>query len=195
MQPSEQDLRGHFADLGDEALLHTAETAHELTPLANEVLRAEFAARRLVMPSTRQPTVELPPHNNERIVTIRRFRDVSEAIVARAALESASIPCFLRNENTVRIDWQISNAIGGIRLDVLEPDAEAAEAVLLPVSADAGDVVTPDVVCPACGSHEAHRKHRWGGLALASILALGIPLPRGHKVWTCDVCNARWMDD
>jgi hypothetical protein len=136
------------------------------------------------------------------IVTIRRFRDLSEAIVARGALEASGIPCFLRNENTVRIDWQISNAIGGIRLDVLESDRDTAEAALTPTDGDRGPAVQddetypdPDRLCPSCASASVHRKHRWAGLAMAAILALGVPFPRGPREWTCDDCGARWIDN
>jgi hypothetical protein len=50
------------------------------------------------------------------LVTLRRYRDLSEAIVARAVVESAGIYCFLKDENFVRLDWQMSNLLGGIRL-------------------------------------------------------------------------------
>lgn len=52
------------------------------------------------------------------LTTIRRFRDLSEAIVARSLLESGGIEAYLCDENLVRLDWQISNFIGGIRLQV-----------------------------------------------------------------------------
>jgi hypothetical protein len=45
-------------------------------------------------------------------------------------LESAGIPCYLRDENAVRMDWFYSNLLGGIRLQVREEDRAAAEALL-----------------------------------------------------------------
>ena len=45
-------------------------------------------------------------------------------------LESAGIPCYLRDENTVRTQWLWSNLMGGIRLQVREEDRAAAEALL-----------------------------------------------------------------
>jgi hypothetical protein len=50
------------------------------------------------------------------LTTIRRCRDLSEAIVARSLLESSGIDVNLCDENLVRLDWQVSNFIGGIRL-------------------------------------------------------------------------------
>jgi hypothetical protein len=64
------------------------------------------------------------------LVTLRRYRDLSEAIVARSMLEAAGIAAWLRDENLVRLEWQISNFIGGIRLQVDLSEAEAAEELL-----------------------------------------------------------------
>ena len=63
-----------------------------------------------------------------KLVTIRRYRDLSEAIVARSLIESSGITAYLYDENLVRLDWQISNFIGGIRLQVeLADETEATE--------------------------------------------------------------------
>ncbi|HTQ86526.1 MAG TPA: DUF2007 domain-containing protein, partial [Candidatus Solibacter sp.] len=63
-------------------------------------------------------------------VTVRAFRDLPEAQVAKTILESANIKCFLADENLVRMDWFYSNLIGGIKLWVTEEDLQAAQALL-----------------------------------------------------------------
>src|SRR5258708_20476749 len=45
------------------------------------------------------------------LVTIRQFRDLPEALLAKGSLESAGIECFLADENLGRLDWFISNLI------------------------------------------------------------------------------------
>ena len=72
------------------------------------------------------PEAELLP-----VVTVQQYRDLTEAQLAMGALESAGIPSYLRDENTVRTQWLWSNLIGGIRLQVREEDRAAAEALLL----------------------------------------------------------------
>jgi hypothetical protein len=57
------------------------------------------------------------------LVIIKRYRELSEAIVARSLLESAGIVVALCDENLVRLDWEISNFIRGIRLQVDSEDA------------------------------------------------------------------------
>jgi hypothetical protein len=142
----------------------------------------------------------MPLPENEAWVTVERFRDLSAAIVARSALEAAEIECFLRDENTVRMDWQISNFIGGIRLQVLEEDHEAALAVLTGLAleedpaSDSGAPLTSER-CPHCGSTAIHRATRRRGLSLAALLFLSVPLPQGESVWTCEACNQQWNED
>src|SRR6202008_3613019 len=107
-------------------LMALAQGYDSLTDDAQTALRAEFSKR-----SIEPPLVEpeaLPEKRN--LVTIRRYRDLSEAIVARSFLESAGIPVYLRDENLVRLDWQVSNFIGGIRLQVEADDEQAAVELL-----------------------------------------------------------------
>jgi len=53
-----------------------------------------------------------------------------EADLAKARLEAEGIPAFAADEYIVRFDWFYSNAVGGIRLQVAEPDAELAMEIL-----------------------------------------------------------------
>jgi hypothetical protein len=67
-----------------------------------------------------------PPHTPE-LVTIRRFGNMSEALLAKGCLESAGIECFLADTNITRLEWPISR---GMRLQVSPNDAETAIAFL-----------------------------------------------------------------
>ena len=63
-------------------------------------------------------------------VVLRRYRDTSEAMVDRAALQSAGIECFLYDDHLIHLDWFVSNAIGGAKLVVSENDAAEAAKIL-----------------------------------------------------------------
>ena len=63
-------------------------------------------------------------------MSIRRFRDLPEALLAKGGLESAGIECFLADDNMVRLDWFISNLLDGVKLLVNSGDAEDAVTVL-----------------------------------------------------------------
>ena len=64
------------------------------------------------------------------MVTIATFSKVEEAHLLRMRLEDAGIPAYIRDENTIQIDWLYSNALGGVRVDVSDEDLDAAKAVL-----------------------------------------------------------------
>jgi hypothetical protein len=125
--PRESELLETYRSASDGELLDLALTYDSLTEIAQNALRAEFARRGLEPPMIPDPAPEaemLP------VVTVQQYRDLTEAQLAMGVLESAGIPCYLRDENTVRTQWFWSNLIGGIRLQVREEDLAAAEALL-----------------------------------------------------------------
>jgi hypothetical protein len=64
------------------------------------------------------------------LITIERFRDLPEALLAKGMLESAGITCFLADTELVRTDWLWSNLIGNMRLQVRAEDVDDALALL-----------------------------------------------------------------
>jgi hypothetical protein len=63
-------------------------------------------------------------------VILRTYRDITEAMVDRTVLESAGIQCFLYDDNLIRLDWFVSNAVGGAKIVVSEKDAAEAAKIL-----------------------------------------------------------------
>jgi hypothetical protein len=182
---SELELRSLLADW------------HYLIPEARSALAAEFASRNLEFDEP-QPPVDSSSEFRE-LTTIRRYRDLSEALVARAVVESSGIFCFLKDENLVRLDWQVSNFIGGIRLQVAAEDAEAAEAILSQPIPDS--ISIPDQPgfmqprCPRCTSTDITWERQGRKAALASLYLFSLPLPRGSESWHCNSCDLRWVED
>ncbi len=171
---------------------------HSLIPEARTALAAEFATRNLEFTEPPLPADEAT-HEFRELVTIRRYRDLSEAIVARAVIESTGIFCFLKDENLVRLDWQVSNFIGGIRLQVAAADVEAAEAILSqPIP---NEFSIPDQAgfeqprCPRCTSTDITWERQGRKAALASLYLFSLPLPRGSESWHCNSCDLHWVDD
>ena len=66
----------------------------------------------------------------ERLVTVASFSQAMEAHLSRARLESEGIECFISDEFTITNNWLFSNAIGGVKLNVRESDAQEALEVL-----------------------------------------------------------------
>jgi len=183
-----------YAGMGEAELLGVARDYESLTAPAQSALRAEFASRGMEAPLVEG--AETGETEHRKLVTLRRYRDLSEAIVARGMLESAGIEVFLQDENLVRLDWQVSNFIGGIRLQVDEADANAGlELLEQPVPetipfAGWGQFEQPK--CPQCGSVEITFEGAERGAALTGLWVIGLPLPTGRETWVCANCGARW---
>ena len=164
---------------------------------ARSALVSEFSSRGLLFTPPEGVEESLPEYRN--LVTVRQYRDLSAAIVARAVVESAGIYCFLKDENFVRLDWQMSNLIGGIRLQVPATDVEAAEAVLSqPVPDSFALIDQPDFKqprCPRCASTDITWERCGRKAALFSLYLFSIPFPRGPESWRCDSCDLRWTDE
>lgn len=123
MPEDEQDLRALYRGLGDSELEVMARNRGGLTDQAQRVLDGELSSRGMRILANEPEVARGKPR---RFVTIRSYRDLSEAIVARSMLESAGVEALLRDENLIRLDWQVSNMIGGVRLQVPEADAAGA---------------------------------------------------------------------
>jgi hypothetical protein len=189
-----------YAAMHEPDLMAIARRYETLTEPAQDALRAEFASRGLEPPliddhgdEDDEPSVE------QKLVTVRRYRDLSEAIVARAVIEGAGMFCFLQNENIVRLDWQISNFIGGIRLQVAASDVAAAEEILsAPVPASIQMEGEPEYIqprCPRCDSLDISFEGAGRGAALAALYFFSLPAPMGEKRWMCRNCGLVWADD
>ncbi len=193
-----QSPREHYAAMNEAELMATARLYDTLREPEQDALRAEFAERGLEPPLLDDDDATSPPLD-QKLVTVGRYRDLSEAIVARSVIEGAGMFCFLQNENIVRLDWQISNFIGGIRLQVAESDAAAAEEILsapVPASIEMeGEPIYIQPRCPRCDSLDISFEGAGRGAALAALYLFSIPAPMGEKRWMCHHCGLLWADD
>ncbi len=64
--------------------------------------------------------------NNERLITIISFTLPSQMAIVKSHLEEEGIEVFTKDELTVQANNLYSNAVGGVKLQVLEHDAEQA---------------------------------------------------------------------
>lgn len=195
--PPEDELTRSYRSYSEQELLEIALTYDSLTEQAQTALRAEFERRGLDPPEIPdEPSA--PVAEFQKIITVRQYRELADALAARGALESAGIACFLRDENVVRMDWVWSNLLGGIRLQVREEDRDSAIAILsepIPESIHTdGETPFDQPRCPRCGSLNIHYEaiHKRAGMA-SIILFVPIPIPK--RTWHCDDCDAQWREE
>lgn len=211
-------LAEFYAGEMDGRLEKIAGEAYELSDIARDALGAELAKRGLSAslaekppehpapprapgdPPPEPPPPEAPADGEFEFrhrLTIRKFRDLPEALLAKGSLDSSGIDCALVDENVVRLDWFWSNLMGGVKLLVDTEDAAAALEILdQPIPehfnvADIGEYEQPR--CPACGSLDVNF-HEIAPAAYLSMV-VSFPIPFHRRAWRCHACYVEWEDD
>jgi len=131
------------------------------------------------------------------MVTIETYTSPWEANIARGLLESEGIPAFLFNEQQIWMNWNMSQALGGVRLQVSAEDRQRAFAVLS--ARDAGEYAGAlndlqyelPLRCPKCSSPdiEVAPSSGAGWSVVAIFLITGIVSPKVSDRWRCKACR------
>jgi DNA-directed RNA polymerase subunit RPC12/RpoP len=119
-------------------------------------------------------------------VTLRSYSTPIEAHVVRGHLESEGIPCFLRDEHTIDMNWLYSNVLGGVKLCVPEQELHHAREIL---AGKTDDGKPAGLSCPDCGSDRLQDLGRRRNWAIFSLLAFNLPLPFAKKRYRCEACG------
>jgi hypothetical protein len=190
--------------MSDAELQQLARNPASLTETAWEVLEDEMDRRGLdTDEDTDEGSHDDPEHDRDKIeirelVTIRQFRDLPEALLAKGSLESSGIECFLADENLVRLDWFISNFIGGIKLRVKAQDAANARKILEEPILEGlyvqGVGLYEQPRCPKCRSLDVNFQELDRPIAYLSAF-LRVPMPVQRPAWRCHACDAEWEDN
>jgi hypothetical protein len=196
-QHEQRRLAANYAGMTDGELQLLARSAESLTELAWDALEDELDRRHLELPDEAAPEPRQQMEMQE-LVTIRQFRDLPEALLAKGSLESAGIECFLADENLVRLDWFISNFIGGIKLNVRAVDVENACQILDEPILEGlyvqGVGLYEQPRCPKCQSLDVNFQELDHPIAYMSAF-LRVPMPVQRPAWRCHGCDAEWADD
>ena len=218
--PQELDrLAKVYAHMTDGELQKVAADFPCLSDPAQKAVTAELTRRGMDIPGNKignAPEEIVPPQAAERtpeietpspadiseaefqnLVTLRKFRDLPEALLAKGSLESSGIECYLGDDNMVRLDWFISNLIGGVKLRVRAQDIEAANEVLnQPIPEEfevegVGEYHQPH--CPECRSLDVAFNELNKPVAFTTLI-LRVPVPLHSKGWKCHACGNTWDD-
>ena len=191
-----QRLAALYASMTDGELEKIARDAASLTDVARHALAYEIECRQadIEVDDTPAPVIEA---QYRELITVAQFRDLPSALLAKGSLESAGIEAFLADDNMIRMDWFISNLLGGIKLKVSAEDVELATEILqspVPQTLEVEGVgVYQQPTCPRCGAvevtHQAGRDQR----ALAALWVASVPLPLSRDLWKCKACGNEWQ--
>lgn len=126
----------------------------------------------------------------QNLITLTTYTYNTEAFVLVAKLEAEGIKSFLKNEHLLSTQQFLSNAVGGLEVQVAEEDLEKARAILksmelektaaeeLPAGLTKGYAKVL-VYCPECESSHVYRKK-------GSFFSLGA------KEHVCADCHHKW---
>lgn len=198
--PPEQSSRLSqlYSQMSDGELEKIAADPASLTDVARDALVHEMQRRALKVELRALPDeAGDSPVELRHLITLRKFRDLPEALLAKGSLESAGIESFLADDNMVRMDWFISNLLGGIKLLVKPEDVESAAEILdQPIPEDfavegVGEYRSPR--CPNCQSLDVSFEELYKPVAYASAY-IGLPFPLHRQAWKCHACQREWED-
>ena len=146
----------------------------------------------------------------ENLITVLTVTYAHEVAVIRGRLESEGITCFVQDELTVQVNPFYSNAIGGVKLQVLSRDLSRAIEILKEVGYIKGEnsassnepsyldkhsnkqqIISekPEIICPICGSEEVVKTKKAGWFFLITSLLFVFPTPFYRKKYHCLNCE------
>jgi hypothetical protein len=194
-QRERRRLAATYAAMTDGELLRLARHPDSLTDLAWDALEDEMDRRHLEI--SEEPLLRQQLEISE-LVTVRQFRDLPEALLAKGSLESSGIECFLADDNLVRLDWFISNFIGGIKLKVRAADVLNAQKLLDEPILEGlyvqGVGLYEQPRCPSCDSLDVNFQELDRPISYMTAF-LHLPIPVQRTGWRCHACDAEWQED
>jgi DNA-directed RNA polymerase subunit M/transcription elongation factor TFIIS len=200
MDQAEQfrERREHYSRMTEGELNRVAADIADLTPIAEEALKAEFAARGLKMEPPAPPPL---PHELvvpasidpvDDLVSVRTLHSESEAQEAKAILDSSFIASCLGPENIVDLENFHGSYEGGVEIKVFLSDSGRARAALASYAPQKEEDVPDDdeqyaVLCPKCHSREV--------VFEGQDIEAGATAAEAKLNWTCDDCGHKWQDE
>ncbi|AZA51949.1 putative signal transducing protein [Chryseobacterium sp. G0201] len=124
------------------------------------------------------------------LVKFKFYETALEANRDKQILAENEINSFIANEQLIQSDWLLSQAVGGIQLQVFEEDLEKANQILSDykenekVSLEVEHTIEDpkfDFVCPKCGSNHIYRDD-------SATSFFGVSLLTSHK-FICYYCE------
>ena len=124
---------------------------------------------------------------HEKLITLITYTYTTEAYVLVAKLEAEGISCHITNENLLSTQQFLSNAVGGLDVQVPEKDFEQAKEILKNMQAASAPPESLAnykkvlVYCPQCESTNVFRKK-------------GSFFSFGAKEHVCSDCFHTWKE-
>ncbi len=137
---------------------------------------------------------------NDEFVTNNSYSTEAKTELVRLFLQSNGIKCLLLNTDMVRYSWTLSNAIGGVALQVLDSQYKEVSVLLDKYHNEHKTQRLENLViwddqekCPYCKSIEVSEGYYKLGHVIISAMFLFIPLLFLKKGYRCYKCEKVWL--
>ena len=117
-------------------------------------------------------------------------------------LAADGVMAFVADDQLIWMDWPLSTALGGVRVQVPDGYGEAAEATRARCAsgeyqAELAEMFgnIEELLCPNCGSRDIRRRPSFGELIFGLALTFFAGVKVEAKRCRCRVCHTRWADE
>lgn len=135
------------------------------------------------------------------LTTAASFRDPWEAYLFRMRLEAEGFVAFVVQPYHISANWPLSTALGGVKVQVLDEDADGARAVLArcrsglfqaELQEEFGNLDDPR--CPNCGAQDYSQRRPTREILFTLALMFFLPIPAVGWRRRCRVCGTVRLD-
>jgi len=129
------------------------------------------------------------------IVTVATYTDAVQAHLARGRLDVEGIPATVAHEHHIWANWMLSNALGGVKIQVPISFRDRAQEILGRHDRGEYELPTPEtdrLHCPKCGSSSIEENKTTWKIAFLGLFLFHIPLPFRRGRYICKACAHSW---
>lgn len=128
-------------------------------------------------------------------MTVASYTDAVQAHLARGRLDAEGIPATVAHEHHIWANWMLSNALGGVKVQVPFSFRERAKDIL--GRHDRGEYELPTSEtdrehCPNCGSAAIKENKTTWKIAFLGLFLFHVPLPFRRGRYECKACAHWW---
>ena len=134
------------------------------------------------------------------IITVSTYTTATEAYIAKGRLEAEGIPVYIADEHYISAQWTISQALGGVRLQV--PTLLESEALKIIGEIEQGSyqvflskklIESESTHCPNCNSDNTYQVNWVWKLSFVLMFMNILPLPFSRHRFKCRQCATSWI--
>lgn len=134
--------------------------------------------------------------------TIDRTTNAIEAHIIRGHLEAEGIPAFVAHEHHIWARWDLSNALGGVKIQIFDEQLDDAKHVLNNIHQGIYTTALEDewgpleeLRCPVCDSIAVKKRLALWRTAFLVLWMTCLTIPFRHGAYRCRDCGRRWVED